>query len=69
MRLPLDSHWREHICGLPETGMGYHLVDITLLNGKRVQNIPVFNAQEIEWPAAQGRIRTDDIVQITTAAR
>ena len=69
MRLPLDSHWTEHICGLPETGMGYHLVDITLRNGKRVRNIPVFNAQEIEWPATQNRIRADDIVEITTAAR
>ena len=36
--------------------MGYHIVDVTLRNGEQVRNIVVYNAEEMEWPAQQGRI-------------
>ena len=64
MRLHLDERWAEHLCDLPETGMGYHIVDVTLRNGERVLNIVVYNAEEMEWPAQQGRIEAGDILDI-----
>ena len=69
MLLQLDTRWTEHICGLPESGMGYHLVDVTLHDGTRVPNVFVFNAQHIDWPPTRGHIQPADIVDITAASR
>ena len=64
MRLQLGERWTERLRSLPETGMGYHVIDVTLCNGKRVRNVPVFDAEQIEWLANAGRIGPDDIVDI-----
>ena len=69
MRLHLDSRWTERICGLPERGMGYHVLDVLLRNSQRVRNVLVFNAQEMEWPPHQRRIQAEDIVDITKSGR
>ncbi len=67
MRLHLDDRWTEHVCGLPETGMGYHVVDVILRNGERVQDIVIYNAEEMEWPAKKGLIEPEDILDIRRA--
>ena len=48
MRLQLEEHWVNYLCKLPESGMGYQWVDVCLKNGKEVQGVVVFNAEEME---------------------
>ena len=45
--------------------MGYQRVDVGLRNGDVVSDILVFNGEEMEWPAGNGRIRTEDIASIS----
>ena len=68
MRLHLNQRWVRHLCSLPETGMGYQIVDVILRNGERVQSIVVYNAEEMDWPAQRRPIKPEDIVDIRKAA-
>ncbi len=59
MRLKLEQHWTERLLELPESGMGYQRVDIRFANGRKLEDVVVFNAQEFEVPDefAQVKIR------------
>ena len=50
MRRKLDEKWIAHLLTLPESGMGYQRVDVLFKDGSTLQDIIVFNAQEIEVP-------------------
>ena len=69
MRLQLGERWTERLRNLPETGMGYHVIDVILCNGKCIRNVPVFNAEHMEWPANAGRIGPDEIADIRKSDR
>lgn len=44
----LPERWTAHLVRLPESGMGYQRVDITLKNGKVLRNVVVLNAEEAQ---------------------
>ena len=69
MRLHLNERWVNHLCDLPENGMGYQIVDIVLRSGEQIRGAFVFNAEEVEWPAEQVRGRLEDIVDIRPSGR
>ena len=69
MRLHIGNRWTAHLCDLPETGMGYHIVDVILRNGERVRDVLVFNAEEMEWPAHKRPIRASEILEIKKSGR
>ena len=48
MRLQLEQRWTERLRELPESGMGYQRVDIRFANGRILEDVTVFNAQEVE---------------------
>ena len=50
MRLKLEQHWTERLLELSESGMGYQRVDIRFANGRKLEDVVVFNAQEFEVP-------------------
>ena len=64
MRLYLADRWANHLCDLPESGMGYQIVDIVLHNGEEFRDIVVFNGQVVDWPEESPPIKPDDIVDI-----
>ena len=64
MRFLLNERWMNHLCALPESGMGFQRVDIVLRNGKRVRDVLVFNAQHVEWPNEARAISNNDIAEI-----
>ncbi len=68
MRLQLEEPWIGRLCRLPETGMGYQRVDVKLQNGSVVNDVLVFNAEEMEWPGADS-IRACDIAEIALSKR
>ena len=48
MRLKLEQRWTERLLELPESGMGYQRVDIRFTNERTLEDVVVFNAQDIE---------------------
>ena len=69
MRLYLTEHWTNHLHNLPENGMGYQVVDVTLRGGEEFRHIIVFNAHEVEWPGESPAISPDEIVDIRISAQ
>ena len=69
VRLRLSEPWIEMLCRLPETGMGYQRVNVELQDGLVVNDVLVFNAEEMELPAGNDAIRSKDIVRITLSGQ
>ena len=42
----LSEKWKKLLSELPESGMGYQLVDVRLLNGKILSGLMVLNGEE-----------------------
>ena len=64
MRVRLEDKWVRTLSALPETGMGYQQVDVTLRSGRRVPRLLVFNAELLDWPDDQPPIQSKDIMQV-----
>lgn len=41
----LGKTWQEKLSNLPESGMGYQIVDITLKDGRVLGKVPVLNGE------------------------
>ena len=50
MRIKLEQCWIKRLLKLPESGMGYQRVDLSLADGRELKDVPVFNAEEVELP-------------------
>ena len=64
MRFQLPERWVDHLCKLPESGMGYQRVDIRLKNGDQLNDVLVLNAEEIECPHHSAPFTSEDIADI-----
>jgi hypothetical protein len=53
---------------LPETGMGYQLVDIFLKDGRIYKKITVYNSEEIELSANYEDLKIEEINKIKLSA-
>ena len=58
------NDWRAEMARLPESGMGYHRVDVTLASGVEVAGVVIVNGDEVRWPEGCEGTRTDDIVAV-----
>ena len=61
MRIRLERGWTEKLLKLPESGMGYQRVDITLEDGRKLSNVVVVNAEFIELSDCIGPSKIVDI--------
>jgi hypothetical protein len=50
MRLTLDRRFVEQLMDQPESGMGYHRVDIRFTDGRELKNVIVLNSEEADVP-------------------
>lgn len=50
MTIRLPEKWARFLLGQPESGMGYQRVDVHLANNRKITDVVVFNAEEIELP-------------------
>jgi hypothetical protein len=50
MTVKLAKKWVDYLIRQPESGMGYQKVDVRLKGNRVLQNVPVFNAEEIDLP-------------------
>jgi len=48
LTIRLNELWSQRLAQMPESGMGYQRVDITLKGRRVIENVTVFNAEECE---------------------
>jgi hypothetical protein len=50
MRIKLARRWIDLLVKEPESGMGYQRVDVRFADGRHVENVMVFNAEDLDVP-------------------
>ena len=61
MRVKLPKKWIDYLVSKPESGMGYQRVDVRLQNGRLLENVMVFNAEDMELPEEFARLQIKDL--------
>ena len=61
MKVKLEQRWIKCLMRLPESGMGYQRVDLSLADGREVKDVLVFNAEELEVPEKLASSQIKDI--------
>jgi hypothetical protein len=67
MKLRISPDLTRKLIGLPETGMGYQLVDLVLDDGRMVSRVMVFNAEVAEIDEL-GTLTADRIVDVRVSS-
>ena len=50
MKIQLSYEWRGHLLDMPESGMNYHRVDVTYIDGSIDEDCLVTNTEDLEVP-------------------
>lgn len=61
MRVKLPKKWSDYLVSKPESGMGYQRVDVRLQDGRLVEDVMVFNAEDMELPEEFARFQIKDL--------
>ena len=64
LKLNLRGKWSKKLVKLPESGMGYQIVDITLKDGRVLNRVTVLNCEIILLPAEYKNVCEKDIAEI-----
>jgi hypothetical protein len=62
-RITLNKDQVEFLSRLPEQGMGYHIVDLTLIDGTKLKGKMIFNCMYLELAEGES-IPVDNIREI-----
>lgn len=52
------------IDALPESGMGYHVLDLILADGQVLERVTVINAEEAELPPRYSAVRPEQVKSV-----
>lgn len=61
MRVQLEPRWVKRLSRLPESGMGYHRVDVLTADGRTLRDLVVLNAEVINLPDDIGKVTISDL--------
>jgi len=61
MKLTLREKWTEYLQEIPETGMGYHKVDVFLKDDNIIRGAIVHNGEVLEIPTEIPGLTSNDI--------
>jgi hypothetical protein len=64
MYLELEHRLTDKLAALPESGMGYQLVDLVLAGGRVVPHVRVFNGELADVPRQFANFRSDEIADV-----
>jgi len=64
MQIELRSELINRLLALPESGMGYQLVDLILVDGRIVPNVQIFNCEIASLPDTFRDLRASDIADV-----
>jgi hypothetical protein len=67
MQLELRQEMIDRLLALPESGMGYQLVDLVLVDGRIVPSVPVFNCEIAKLPDTFRGITAFDVADVRLA--
>lgn len=62
--MKLSKKWTKHLRSMPESGMGYQLVDVVLKGGRVLKEVYVYNAEELILPVECKDLKIKDIADI-----
>ena len=63
--MKLDDRWTKFLCSLPESGMGYQIVDVMLKSGTVLRGVMALNCEELIMPSPHEDLQVDDIGEIS----
>lgn len=64
MQIELRKNIIDRLLGLPETGMGYQVVDLVLADGRIVPNVKIFNCEIANLPENFRNVRPSDVTDV-----
>jgi len=62
--LRLTKKWVDKLVALPESGMGYQIVDIALKDGRVLKEVIILGSKHAQIPEVIGKITVNDIAKI-----
>jgi hypothetical protein len=71
MLLALSPPIVDRLTAMPESGMGYQVVDLILADGRVISNVSVFNSELAAVPESLRDLKSSDVadVRLVTNAR
>ena len=69
MTITLRPSIIDKLGSLPETGMGYQIVDLVLTDGRIIPSVMVFNAEQADVPERFGEITGSLIADVRPTRR
>lgn len=64
MQIELRKNIVNRLLGLPETGMGYQVVDLVLSDGRIVPNVKIFNCEIANLPENFRNVSPSDVTDV-----
>jgi hypothetical protein len=64
MQLELGPEIVDRLVSMPETGMGYQIVDLILTDGRVVPNVTIFNAEIADLPDEFSGVKPSDVTDV-----
>ncbi len=60
----LKGKWVNKLANMPESGMGYQIVDITLKDGQVIKEVTILYCDEVYIPDGCKKFKEENIVKI-----
>jgi hypothetical protein len=67
MQLALRQELIDRLLTMPESGMGYQIVDLVLTDGRVVPNVPILNCEVASLPDSFSNVRASDVANVRLA--
>jgi hypothetical protein len=64
MQIELRKNIVNRLLGLPETGMGYQVVDLVLADGRIVPDVKIFNCEIANLPESFRNVSPSDVTDV-----
>lgn len=64
MQIELQKDITNRLLGLPESGMGFQVVDLVLADGRVVPNVTIFNCEIANLPDSFRDVRPSDVADV-----
>ena len=67
MQIELRADITNRLQSMPESGMGFQIVDLVLSDGRIVPNVAIFNCEIANLPESFQDIRPSDVMDVRPA--
>lgn len=67
MQIELRQDITNRLLGMPESGMGFQVVDLVLADGRIIPNVKIFNCEIANLPEGFRDVRPADVTDVRLA--